>query len=382
MKKAILLALMLSLLLGASCGSPQASSSRFSLSYEGSFDTVITITGYADSAESFRQMAELANGEFERLDRLFDIYSLYSLEGEKLESLEAAEEAGLELLPNLAYINAKAKEEPVETEPEIIELLEYGREIYALTDGRVNIAMGQVLSLWHDAREGKYLPDPEALKEAAEHRSIESLVLNEAEGTVYFSDPLLRLDVGAIAKGCACERAARSLEEKGYTDFIINAGGNVRTNGEKKDGSGPWVVGLENPDPQGIFSEDGKPLFEGEPYFDTLRASEGDSAGNESPRRLAVATSGVYQRYFELNGRRYHHIIDPETLYPAEGLLSVSVATEDAGTADALSTALFNMSEEEGRSLLDRINESSSDENEIISAVWVYPDGSTAKYGG
>jgi 5,10-methenyltetrahydrofolate synthetase len=219
------------------------------------------------------------------------------------------------------------------------------------TGGAVNIAMGSVLSIWHDCRElgmddpaSAKLPSMERLQEAALHTDIRGLIIDEEACTVTLTDPAMRLDVGAIAKGYAVEAVARSLEEKGIRGYVINVGGNVRTVGTKPEGE-PWLVGIENP------AEDSQ-----EPYLAYLNLVD-----------RSLVTSGSYQRYYVVNGERYHHIIDPETLMPAQGYLSVSVVCESSADGDALSTALFCMSPEEGMALIESLPG--------IEAMWVTSDG-------
>ena len=178
-------------------------------------------------------------------------------------------------------------------------------------------------------------------KTAAEHTDIGQLIIDEENCTVTLTDPEMTLDVGAIAKGYATERVARFLEEKGITGYVLNVGGNVRTIGTKPDGSG-WVTGIKNPkDPSTI-------------------------AVNITIADTSCVTSGSYERFFIADGKKYHHIIDPDTLFPAEYFDSVTVITPDSGVADCLSTALFCMSYEEGLKLLESFG---------AEALWILPDG-------
>jgi thiamine biosynthesis lipoprotein len=188
------------------------------------------------------------------------------------------------------------------------------------------------------------LPPMEKLTEAAKHTDISCLVIDEENSTVTITDPAMRLDVGAIAKGYAVERVARSLEEKGITGYVINVGGNVRTVGAKADGEA-WLVGIENP-----AEEENRPFLA---YLGLVGRS--------------LVTSGSYQRYYLVDGKRYHHIIDPETLMPSEGFVSVSILTKSSADGDALSTALFCMSLEEGLALIESLPDT--------EAMWVLPDG-------
>ena len=151
------------------------------------------------------------------------------------------------------------------------------------------------------------------------------MIIDSEKSTVYLADPLLRLDVGAVAKGWAVQQVARSAP----TGLLISVGGNVCATGPKDDSGKAWVVGITDPD--------------GGDYLHTLNITD-----------LAIVTSGDYQRYYVVDGKTYHHIIDPETLMPADRWRSVTIACRDSGLADALSTALFLLPREEGQELLEK----------------------------
>ncbi len=298
------------------------------------FDTVTTISGYAENKESFDAVANEVLASLSEYHRLFTIYHRFD---------------GLE---NLCTINelVDGQHRTVKVDRRVIDMLLYAKQMHELTDGHVNIAMGSVLSIWHDYRTigmddpvSAQLPPMDKLLSAAQHTDIESLVIDEQNCTVTITDPQMKLDVGAIAKGYAVEMVAQDLESRGITGYVLNVGGNVRTIGAKADGA-PWTVGLENP------------MDEGEDYLCYLGLSG-----------QTLVTSGSYQRYYLVNGKRYHHIIHPETLMPAEGFVSVSVLTKHSGMADALSTALFCMTLEQGMALVASLADT--------EAQWVLPDG-------
>ena len=298
------------------------------------FDTVTTVTGYAESKAAFDEVANEILDELGEYHRLFTIYHRFD---------------GME---NLCTVNEllNGQHRTVTVDRRIVDMLLYAKEMYTLTNGRVNIAMGSVLSIWHDYRtEGMddpasaKLPPMDKLLAAAEHTDIAGLIIDENACTVTLTDPQMTLDVGAIAKGYAVEMVAQSMEKKGITGYVLNVGGNVRTVGGKPDGTG-WTVGVENP------------LDDGEDYLAYLVLSD-----------RSLVTSGSYQRYYLVDGKRYHHIIDPQTLMPSEGFLSVSVLTPHSGNGDALSTALFCMTLEDGMALIASLPDT--------EAQWVLPDG-------
>ena len=299
----------------------------YTATFLGAFDTVTTVKGMAESEAAFKETAQAVHDELLRYHQLFDIYN------------------GYEGINNLKTVNDAAGIAPVEVDPAVIELLLDCREYYAATNGKVNAAMGSILRLWHEARNDSlnnpanaYLPDPEALEEAAKHCDFESVILDEAASTVYLSDPAMSLDVGAIAKGWSVERTARNAP----AGLMISVGGNTRATGPKDLSGTPWVVGIQ--DPKG-----------GESYLHTVYVTES-----------SLVTSGDYQRTFTVEGKAYHHIIDPDTLYPSAYWSSVTIACADSGLADALSTALFLLPQEAGQALLDKYG---------AEALWVDRDG-------
>ena len=312
-----LLALILVPLLLAGCAAPAAQSSTNAQIYEASFlelfDTLTVLKGAAESEEEFQKTAQFVHDELEHYHQLFDIYNDY------------------EGLNNLKTVNDMAGIAPVEVGDAVIALLKDCRSYYELTGGKVNVAMGSVLKLWHDARDrgindplNAKLPDMAALEAAAEHVSFDSVIIDEAASTVYISDPDLRLDVGAVAKGWAAQRVAERMP----ANMLLSVGGNVCATGPKTADT-PWVIGIQNPD--------------GGSYLHTLYVRGG-----------SYVTSGDYQRAYTVEGKSYHHIIDPDTLMPSIYWRSVTIVCDDSGLADALSTALFVLPQEAGQALLDK----------------------------
>ena len=236
-------------------------------------------------------------------------------------------------------------------------MLLYAKEMYAKTNGKMNIAMGSVLSIWHDYRseaEDNYgfgkLPTMNELEAAAQHVDINNLIIDEENCTVYLADPQMTLDVGAIAKGYAVEMIAQMLEKQGITGFVLNVGGNIRTIGPRADGK-TWATGIENP-------------LGGEPSYIAYLGLAGE----------AIVTSGSYQRYYIVDGKEYHHIIDGETLMPATYFVGVSVICKSSADGDGLSTALFCMSLEEGMALVESL--------EGVEVMWTLPDGTQIRSSG
>lgn len=248
-------------------------------------------------------------------------------------------------------MNEKAAKQAVHVEDALFELIHDSLAMSKQYCDKVNIAMGSVLSLWHDARDdGTILPDPQLLTAASSHTSPECVLLDEEEKTVFFTDAFLRLDVGATAKGFAVQKTADKLKAAGYASFLISAGGNIYACGEPQDGRTAWNISIQDP------------------------ADAANSAGIIKTKNNAVVTSGDYQRSYTLDGVNYHHIISPDTLLPAKGIRSVTVVASNSFLADYLSTALFIIGPEEGSKLLKHFPGA--------QAYWILEDGTTRQSDG
>lgn len=315
------------LLCGCSFSGPGAQKNAYDATFLTVFDTVTAIKGYAASKEEFSETAQKIHDDLLYYHQLFDIYQDY------------------EGINNLKTVNDQAGIAPVQVDRAIIDLLLDCKAYYELTDGLVNVAMGSVLLLWHEARTdglndmaNAHLPEQRKLEAAAEHTDLNLLVIDEEQSTVYLSDPEMRLDVGAVAKGWAVQR----VMEQAPQGLLVSVGGNVYATGPKDAAGTPWRVGVQHPDG-------------GENYLHTLNITGG-----------SIVTSGDYQRCYMVDGKIYHHIIHPDTLFPSEYWRSVTVVCPDSGLADALSTALFLLPLEAGRALLGQAG---------AEAMWVDAQG-------
>lgn len=345
---AILAATVISLV-ATGCAARVPQKNRFNVQFLDTFDTVSMEIGYEPDEDTFNQRYEDSHELLLNEHKLFDIYNDY------------------EGVNNIKTINDNAGIKPVEVDDKLIELIKWGKDIYTLTDGKVNIAYGAVLKLWHEKREigmaypekGE-LPDETALQEAAQHTDINDIIIDDEAHTVFLKDPEMSLDVGGIAKGYAAEDAAQLIEKAGSDSFMLNLGGNLRAIGLKNNET-KWVCPVESPTYRDTLSGDQYAIMT---YLDNM----------------SLVTSGDYERYYTVDGKRYHHIIDPDTLYPADYHRSVTILTHDSALADALSTALFCMSAEDGKALIKSINDgtssiSGSERASHIEAMWIDADG-------
>lgn len=303
---------------------------KYKASFLDLFDTASTIIAYDNSQEEFDRKYKMFYDELATYDHLFDIYNHY------------------DGIVNLYDVNEKASVSPVQVDEKIIDMLSFGKEVYAKTDGNVNICFGSVLQLWHNEREiaksnpsDAKLPDKNALIEANKHTNINDLVIDKENNTVFFNDPDMRLDVGAIAKGYAVQKVTEFAKEKLWSACAISIGGNVSTFGYKEDdGKTKWRISIENPDTSSA-----------QELLMTIITDK------------CVVTSGDYQRFYMVDNKKYCHIINKDTLMPSEYVSGVSVICDDSAFGDAMSTALFNMPIDEGVNLVNSLDG--------IEAVWV-----------
>ena len=232
-----LLAAALSLSLLAGCGSSASGSTassaadgpqRYSTVFYDVFDTVTQVIAYCDSEEEFTAQMDALHADLVEYNQLYDIYNDY------------------DGVTNIKTINDNAGIAPVTVDDKILGMLELAQTMYDTTGGKLNIALGSVLNIWHNYREAaladdndsnNQLPTQEELDAAAQHCDIANLIIDEDAKTVYLADPAMSLDVGSVGKGYAVEQAAQAAEARGLTSALISVGGNLRAIGTKPDGS-------------------------------------------------------------------------------------------------------------------------------------------------
>ncbi len=253
-------------------------------------DTIINIKLYNVSETK-------ANEAFDYLDKLY----------QKYEELTDFYDSNSELSKLNNDVN-------YEISDELLELIKIGYEWDIKTDGLLNINIGNLTKIWHDFRENPVsLPNLDDVK-------IESLKM---ENDKILNDKV-NIDLGAIVKGYVTEKAGNYLESVGIDYYLINAGGNVKAG---KSNKGYYNIGIASP----ISNE----------TFEVVK-----------DENISVVTSGGYERFYEYNGVMYHHIIDPNTLYPANNMKSVTVIGKDSGLCDILSTTLFLMDIDKGKEFI------------------------------
>lgn len=230
----------------------------------------------------------------------------------------------------ISKINENAGISPVVVPDDIYELIKESIELSRETDCYFNPLMGSITSLWNIGSENARLPSKDEIDNAIELLSLDDIILNDSEHSVYLKKSGMKIDLGAIGKGYATECLKKLFVDRGVKQALINLGGNVYALGEKKDGS-KYRIGIQNPD--------------GGAYL-TVVELENESA----------VTSGAYERYSIIDGVKYHHIFSSDG-YPSDSdLLSSTIIADNSMLADALSTAVFSAGSSVAKEYSKRFN--------------------------
>ena len=307
------------------------------------FDTIFELIVYTNNQEEFDRYFNYFKEESKYYHMVFDKYKKY------------------EGINNIKSINDNAGKQAVKVDNVLMDFVLESKKIFEITQGYVDITLGSVLNVWHEYREeglslnyeNKYgnVPSFDELSTAKRYTGWEYIEIDEKNSTIYITDANVSLDVGALAKGYFTEMISYELKYMGMERGIINAGGNIKLIGEKEDKS-KWNVGLREPI-----------LFAQHPLMIVAVGAD-----------YSMVTSGDYERYYEavLNGEvvGLSHLIDPFTLFPVSNARSVSIATENALYADALSTYFFLLSMDESVDKIEEFRNSLFD----INVYWIYDD--------
>ncbi|MDD2213100.1 MAG: FAD:protein FMN transferase [Oscillospiraceae bacterium] len=320
----------------ASTANPATASGlyRYKAQFLGVFDTVTTVVGLATDETTFTAYVNRLKDFLTDYHELYDSFNNY------------------DGVSNIKTINDQAGIVPVTVSQPVLDLMRQCLRANSLSGGQVNMALGPVLEIWHDYREAGLddpataaLPTQSELSAANQYTDINQVQIDWEAGTVYLPDAHMSLDVGSGAKGLACERAVEDLVSAGMSNVLLSLGGNVMAAGYRDGVSEPWKVGIKDPTDE-----------DGQTYIKAVSVSG-----------VSVVTSGVYERYYTVDGQRYHHIINPQTLFPDNRYLSVTIIDASSGEADSLTTALFNMSIEDGKQMLSKLDHA--------EALWVLNSG-------
>ncbi|MGH7166260.1 MAG: FAD:protein FMN transferase [Nitrospiraceae bacterium] len=270
--------------------------------------TLVTITAVAPTREGADGAIDAGFAEIRRLEQLLSTWIAES---------------------ELSRVNAKAGHGPVRVSPETLSLLQRSIEIAGMTEGAFNIAIGPAIEAWGFGKEERIPSDAElvALKPLTD---LSQLALNANTRMVFLGRPGMRIDVGGVGKGFAADRAVAVMQRAGATGGVVALSGDIKTFGRMPDGK-PFLLGIQHPRQEGAL---------------LARVELQDEA---------ISTAGDYERFFERDGVRYHHILDPRTLQPARGCRSVTVIAREGVMADGLDTGIFVMGPERGMDLIERL---------------------------
>ena len=273
-------------------------------------DTLVRIEVFDKDREKAHKAIDMAFSEFEHLDQTFSHY-----------------------LPNseVSGINQNAGRNPSLVSDDVFAVLQRSIHFSKISKGTFDVTVGAISQLWDFTGEEPKIPDRDTIEENLEHVGYEKIRIDD-EQHVVLSDSGMAIDFGGIAKGYAVDRAIHILKERGVTSSLVDAGGDIGLLGSKPNGE-PWRIGIQHP-------RDMRKM---------IAVLEIDS-GN-------VATSGDYERFFHQDGRRYHHILDPKTGWPAQGCMSATVLTNTAMDADMLATSIFVLGPDEGLAFIDSLPE-------------------------
>ena len=213
----------------------------------------------------------------------------------------------------------------ITVDPEIFSLMVLSDSVYNLTDGSFDVSLNKLLATWGFDGDDPSLPADDKLSSALMNSGWDNIELLGDNSFKRLAGT--ELNFGAIAKGYAVDKAVDVLIKLGINSALVDAGGEIKTIGND------WVIGIQHPRNQNQIIE------------------------KVNPGGMSVATSGDYEKYFELNGKRYHHILNPKTGYPADSLISVTVLNKSCTIADALATAVFVLGQSKGLSLIENLTE-------------------------
>ncbi|MCL2833808.1 MAG: FAD:protein FMN transferase [Treponema sp.] len=252
---------------------------------------------------------------------------------------------------DIYLINQSAGIEPVKVHDDVYKVIETAVHYSDLSDGAFDITVEPLVSLWDIGGDNPRVPSPAEIDSVLPLINWHDIVLDPVNKTVFLKNREQALDLGAIAKGYAADEAAAIIKKAGIPRAIIDLGGNIMIVGTKKDKS-LWKIGIQNPND-----------------------SRGEYIGIAQMTAKTVVTSGVYERYFFSDGIRYHHLLSVATGYPADnGLLSVTIITNNSIDADALSTSVFVLGYEKGRALVESLDG--------VDAVFIFDDSTIRMTGG
>jgi thiamine biosynthesis lipoprotein len=274
-------------------------------------DTTCTITVLSPSREKAEEAVEAAFGKIEELEKLLNYFSYES---------------------EITKINRSAGIAPVKVSSQTLEIVKKAVDIAEYTNGAYDPTIGPVIKLWGFSSQSAApsIPPENKIREAIKLVNYKKIHIDISKSEIFLEEKGMEIDLGGIAKGYAADMAVEVIKSKGIKTALVAVAGDIKGFGLKPNGQ-PWNIGIQNPKTE-------------EDVFATLHLKD-----------TSISTSGDYQRFFVKDGQRYHHILDPETGYPASGIISISVIAPDGFMADGLSTGIFVLGPEKGIKLLESL---------------------------
>jgi thiamine biosynthesis lipoprotein len=271
--------------------------------------TIVSITVSSDSEQKAKTAIDRAFKELERLERLLNYYSEDS---------------------EVSLINKNAGIKPVKVSKETIEIIDKAIYVSENTDGAFDITVGPVIALWDFQK--KALPDDRIIKEKLKLVGYKNIVINKDDSTVFIKKKGAEVNLGGIIKGYAADKAVEVLKNSNIKSGIVAIAGDIKTFGTGPDGKF-WKLGIQNPRQKGKNDE----------ILATVELSD-----------IAISTSGDYVRFFIKDGKRYHHLLNPKTGYPAYGCQSITIIAKDSVLADGFATGIFIVGPQKGMDIIKR----------------------------
>lgn len=292
----------------------------------------LLITQLGSAQQIFKKKQSLLGSPFE-----ITVVAKDSVEGNYFTTLAIDEVKRIENLisdwiptTQISKVNHNAGIQPIKVDQEVYDLLERAIKISKLTSGAFDISYASMDKIWKFDGSMKEMPSPEAIKKSVEKVGYQNIILNPKDTTIFLKNKGMKLGLGGIGQGYIADKIKVLLQVKGCKSGLVNVSGDINTWGKQPDGQS-WTVGIVNP-------MNKNKVFATFPLDDS-----------------AVETSGSYEKYVTFNGKRYSHIIDPRTGYPATGIVSVSVFAKQTEIADALATGIFVLGVEVGLDLVNQL---------------------------
>ncbi len=273
--------------------------------------TIVSITVSSESEERAKMAIDMAFNEMERLTSLLNFYSEDS---------------------EISMINKNAGYKPVKVSLETLEIIDKALYVSENTEGAFDITVGNLVRAWDFQNE--VLPDEKVIKEKIKLVGYKNIIIDRENSTVFLKKKGVQIDLGGIIKGYVADRAVEVLKKIGIRSGIVAVAGDIKVLGKKPDGE-MWNIGIQNPRQKNNNDE----------IIAAIALSD-----------MAISTSGDYQKFFIKDNKRYHHLLNPKTGYPAYGLQSVTVIAPDAVLSDAFATGIFILGQQKGIEVLKKLD--------------------------